>query len=163
MTIYVVIRYAPWPRPLISDCLFSVAVGFAFPPWPFPLLINLNEIPVLRQFHCSNNQFPLSQPGFFSSGPAYAITPGRRWGGARECILTAHLLPLLFIPECFWLLAFGFNGAGFSEFKIPNAGGHWAIYRNLEIEHIIAKRASGSGGAADMHRAPGPRTVKQLG
>jgi hypothetical protein len=61
------------------------------------------------------------------------------------------------------LLAFGFNGAGFSEFKIPNAGGHWAIYRNLEIEHIIAKRASGSGGAADMHRAPGPRTVKQLG
>jgi hypothetical protein len=54
MESYVVIRYALWSRPLISDCLFSVAVSFAFPPCPFPPLINLNEILVLRQFQCSN-------------------------------------------------------------------------------------------------------------
>ena len=32
MEIYVVIRYALWPRLLISGCLFSVATSFAFPP-----------------------------------------------------------------------------------------------------------------------------------
>ena len=56
MASYVVTRYSLWYRPLISGCLFSVAVSFAFPPFPspFPPLINLNEILVLRQFQCSN-------------------------------------------------------------------------------------------------------------
>ena len=56
MTSHVVIRDALWSRPLISGCLFSVAVSFAFPPFPspFPPLINLNEILVLHQFQCSN-------------------------------------------------------------------------------------------------------------
>jgi hypothetical protein len=54
MESYVVIRYALWSRPLISDCLFSVAASFAVPPCPFPPLVNLNEILVLRHFQFSN-------------------------------------------------------------------------------------------------------------
>ena len=52
-----------WSRPLFLGCLFSVAVKLCFPLLSFPPLINLNDIPVLRQFYCSNN-YPSPTPTF---------------------------------------------------------------------------------------------------
>jgi hypothetical protein len=55
MTSYVVMRYALWSRPLILGCLFLWLQALLSPLLLFlvlfpPLIINLNEILVLRQF-----------------------------------------------------------------------------------------------------------------